>query len=310
LHEELAKEHGGDKIWGYRRVKTLNLEINATGPESKKVKSLEGSEWLGKVEDISVIGDVNTTAQVTPFPLTNFLAEKAKEAGATVTFALVDGIQFEEDGSPKAVLATDERGEKLIFPATDVVFAAGPWTGALARKLLGQRAGAAGGIVPSEASTSIIMRPPSDALVPAQALFSSIRMPDGRYGSPEVFPRPDGTVYICGAGTGDGLALPTRAREVSPSERAVERLVEYMNVISPTRFKDATIEVQQACFRPNPPRGGNPVIGKLGKGLWVASGHNVWGLNHGPGTGKCMAELIFDGKSRSADISGLAPSTM
>jgi len=114
-------------------------------------------------------------------------------------------------------------------------------------------------------------------------------------------------VYICGAGTGDGIALPVRAKEVSPSSKAVERLVEYMNVISPTRFHDAKVEVRQACFRPNPPRGGNPVIGKLNTGLWVASGHNVWGLNNGPGTGKVMAELILDGKATSADISSLAP---
>ncbi|KZO97935.1 FAD dependent oxidoreductase [Calocera viscosa TUFC12733] len=298
LHDELSKEYGGEKLWGYRRVKTLNLEINAADPASKKAKSLVG-----------VIGDVQTTAQVTPYHLTTFLVDRAKEKGVKVTIAMVDGMEFEEDGSPKAVLATDEFGEKYSFPATDVVFAAGPWTGIVAKKLLGRRAGAAGGICPSEASTSIIMRPPSDTLIPAQALFSSIRMPDGRYGSPEVFPRPDGTVYVCGAGTGDGLALPTRAKEVSPSSRAVERLVEYMNVISPARFKDATIEVQQACFRPNPPRGGNPVIGKLGKGLWVASGHNVWGLTHGPGTGKCMAELMLDGKATSADISALAPAT-
>jgi len=115
-------------------------------------------------------------------------------------------------------------------------------------------------------------------------------------------------VYVCGAGTGDGGALPVRAKEVCPSAKAVERLVEYMNVISPTRFKDAKIEVQQACFRPNPPRGGNPVIGKLAPGLWVASGHNVWGLTHGPGTGKVMSELLFDGKATSADISSLSPS--
>ncbi|EJU05388.1 FAD dependent oxidoreductase [Dacryopinax primogenitus] len=310
LHEELAREYGGDQLWGYRRVKTLNLEINATGPASKKTKSLDGSEWLGKVEDISVIGDVRTTAQVTPYPMTTFLADKCREAGVQITIALVDGIEFADDGSPRGLRASNEQGETFAFPATDIVFAAGPWTGTLAKKLLGRRAGAAGGIVPSEASTSIIMRPPSDATIPPQALFSSIRMPDGRYGSPEVFPRPDGTVYICGAGTGDGVGLPTRAKEVGPSTRAVERLVEYMNVISPTRFKDATIEVQQACFRPNPPRGGNPVIGQLDKGLWVASGHNVWGLNHGPGTGKCMAELIYEGRARSADISGLAPSTL
>lgn len=34
---------------------------------------------------------------------------------------------------------------------------------------------------------------------------------------------------------------------------------------------------------------------------------SCWGITQGPGVGKCLAELILDGKVSSADISKLAP---
>ena len=42
----------------------------------------------------------------------------------------------------KCVRAADEKGVTIEIPATDIVFAAGPWTSNLANKLLGKRAGA------------------------------------------------------------------------------------------------------------------------------------------------------------------------
>jgi glycine/D-amino acid oxidase-like deaminating enzyme len=77
------------------------------------------------------------------------MVELAEERGVKVTIASVDGIEFEEDGStPAAVLATDDSGEPIKIPATDVLFAAGPWTASVAKKLLGKRANAALDIEP------------------------------------------------------------------------------------------------------------------------------------------------------------------
>jgi len=61
-------------------------------------------------------------------------------------------------------------------------------------------------------------------------------------------------------------------------------------------FDDVTVEVEQACFRPESRRG-KPVIGELAKGVYIASGHSVWGICNGPGTGKCMVRTthsLFD----------------
>lgn len=67
-----------------------------------------------------------------------------------VHLAAADGLRFADDGvTLVGVTATEnEDGKPIELPATDVVFAAGPWTGDLAKELLKERAGAAAGIVP------------------------------------------------------------------------------------------------------------------------------------------------------------------
>lgn len=89
------------------------------------------------------------------------MADLAKEQGVNVTIATVDGIEFAEDGlKPLAVLATDDSGNQVRLPATDVVFAAGPWTASVAKKLLGRRAYAALDIGPRCVLSSVLFFSP------------------------------------------------------------------------------------------------------------------------------------------------------
>lgn len=95
------------------------------------------------------MGTTSSTAQVTPGRFTEAMVELAQEKGVTVTIASVDGLEFSDDGSsPSTILATKENGEPVKIQATDVVFAAGPWTASVAKKLLGKNASAALEIVP------------------------------------------------------------------------------------------------------------------------------------------------------------------
>lgn len=51
-----------------------------------------------------------------------------------------------------------------------------------------------------------------------------------------------------------------------------------------------------------------PLIGQTSvPGVWIAAGHTCWGVQNGPGTGYLMAELLFDGEARSADVDVLDP---
>ena len=80
--------------------------------------------------------------------------------------------------------------------------------------------------------------------------------------------------------------FPDRADAVPPSDIAIRNLTQRLAFLS-EKFKDAEVVRTQACFRPESKRN-RPLIGKLGEGLWIASGHSVWGICNGPGTGKVM----------------------
>ncbi|BCP09766.1 D-amino-acid dehydrogenase [Mycobacterium paraintracellulare] len=45
---------------------------------------------------------------------------------------------------------------------------------------------------------------------------------------------------------------------------------------------------------------GRPLIGELARGVYVAGGHGIWGLAHGPVTGRLLAEQITTGKQPQA----------
>ncbi|AFM18896.1 glycine/D-amino acid oxidase, deaminating [Mycolicibacterium chubuense NBB4] len=45
---------------------------------------------------------------------------------------------------------------------------------------------------------------------------------------------------------------------------------------------------------------GMPLIGRLAAGVYVAGGHGMWGLAHGPATGRLLAEQIVTGKQPEA----------
>ncbi|KAG9010051.1 hypothetical protein FRB94_011028 [Tulasnella sp. JGI-2019a] len=304
LHEDLANEHGGVNKWGYRKVTTLNVEVNPV----RRNKHVPDAEWLSSVSHSSKIGDTKTTGQVTPAAFTQTIAKAAEEKGVEITIATVTELRDGADGM-KEVIAVANDGEKISFQATDVVFAAGPWTGRLAKQLLGDKAGVAANIVPSNCSTSVVLRPAEAAgMVSPHALFTSITMNNGMTGAPEVYPRADGTVYICG-GASTTEPLPEKASDVKHTPALADKLREMAAFISPSHLGHGatTMEVAQACFRPNSDVTGAPIIGKLQPGIWIASGHQVWGIHNGPATGKVMAELILDGKATSAEISQLEP---
>ena len=92
------------------------------------------------------MGTTDTTAQIQPQLFTQFLISAAQERGVKVTFATVNGLDW-DDGVLKGVRASNAEGD-IVLAATDVILAAGPWTGRLAKLLLGDRSGVAKDIYP------------------------------------------------------------------------------------------------------------------------------------------------------------------
>jgi glycine/D-amino acid oxidase-like deaminating enzyme len=65
---------------------------------------------------------------------------------------------------------------------------------------------------------------------------------------------------------------------------------------------------EQACFRPVT-QDGLPLIGRVPQsaGLYVATGHNVWGILNAPATGEAVAQLIAEGAPREVNLAPFDP---
>ena len=111
--------------------------------------------------------------------------------------------------------------------------------------------------------------------------------------SPELFPRPDGTTYVCAISSESPLPIDPAA--VRPDPDAIEQLERMCTNLSPV-LASSSVLARQACYRPIT-RDGLPLIGRLAgiEGAYVATGHSVWGVLNAPGTGEAMSELIIDG---------------
>src|SRR4029077_3923342 len=131
---------------------------------------------------------------------------------------------------------------------------------------------------------------------------------NGAVQSPELFPRPDGTTYVCAISS--EAPLPIDPAAVAPDPGATSRLEAICAGLSPV-LGQARIVARQACYRPVT-RDGLPLIGRVPgvAGAYVATGHSVWGILNAPATGEAMAELITEGAAHAIDLSPFDPARL
>ncbi|MGE0718760.1 MAG: NAD(P)/FAD-dependent oxidoreductase [Alphaproteobacteria bacterium] len=289
LHAELAEGIGRD--WGYRRLDTYSGSVGGRHRAGGR-----RSAWLA--EDVAIerrIGDTATTAQVIPEDFTKGLMRAAEARGGALVNGRVTGIGLTRDGSRVRGAEVDGR----LVEGDAIVIAMGPWT-LLAAAWLPLP------IVYGLKGHSLIFDTRDD--VPAEAMFLEWSGRDGETHSPEIFPRPDGTTWVCAVSS--DAALPVDPSQVVPDPGAAERLHEIAAALSPALAR-APVLVRQACFRPVA-RDGLPLMGAVPgvAGAYVATGHNVWGILNAPATGEAMADLILDSVTRAVDLTPFAPGRM
>jgi len=297
MHAELAKTLG---VESYRRLPTMSVAggINKGGGKSKG--AVGAVPWLdGNVRSCSVM-DADT-AQVTPKELTEKLVAAALANGAQLLEGQVQGIVSEEgEGGTTTVTGVQLVGGETV-PAARVVFALGPWSVLLERWLPGQH-------VPMQGvkSTSVVFAHPPASVAPF-ALFCE----EDRNGCHlEVYPRPNGEVYMCGVGGSEYLeaeeiaAITAKDVHADPSRVAAAKAS--FEAIS--SLGSPPVSQSQACMRPLPPDG-MPLLGALPhtSNAFIAAGHNCWGILWAPATGLAMAELLVDGESKSIDLQAFDP---
>lgn len=327
----MAAEHNGAERWGFRKIYCGSLATKGrllqpqhpppekTGGDWEKLPKIknEGSRKKGgrshlpddldwfvteNVTSYSRMGDPSTTAQVHPYHFTTSIVELAQEKGVEVLYGSVTNIQRSKGIVESVTYTAKDTGDSTTMnDVTDVIVTAGPWT----THVLPEAP------ISAMRAHSVVIK----ADVSPYAIFSEIDLPAGFEGgtksrpktvSPEMYARPDGTIYACGEGD-TVVPLPADASKVECDEKRCQEIIDCCAAISDT-MRDGDVLVKQACYLPSVTVGGGPLIGKTAtKGLFLATGHTCWGIQNSCATGKLMSEFIFDGKAKSANIDSLDP---
>jgi glycine/D-amino acid oxidase-like deaminating enzyme len=237
------------------------------------------------------LGSPQTTAVVEPHAFTTGLMRAAEAGSAELRVGVVAGLVQRADGAASGVAL--DTGETIDADA--VVIAMGPWSLLAARWLpIPAVYGFKGHSLVFETGESI----------PAEALFLEYQEESGEVLTPELFPRADGTTWVCAISSAQ--SLPVDPADVEPDANAHARLEAMCRTISPV-LAAAPIRRRQACFRPVT-EDGLPLIGAVPgvDGAYVATAHSVWGMLNAPATGEAMAELILDGRAQHVDLAPFA----
>src|SRR5438105_4058755 len=288
LHAALAEEIEDD--WGYRRLTTYAGFAGARN--TRRGAGPYDLDWLSdRVRLHQRLGSAETTAQVHPGRLTEALMRAARARGAELRPGCVTGLAR---GGGETVRGAEVDGE--IVEGDAVVIAMGPWS-ILAAAWLPLPA------VFGLKGHSLVFD--TGAAVPGEAVFLEYRERNGAVQSPELFPRSDGTTYVCAISSEE--PLPIDPAQVAPEPGAIERLQAMCAALSPA-LASAEILARQACFRPVT-SDGLPLIGAVPgvAGAYVATGHSVWGILNAPATGEAVSELIVDGAAHTLDLSPFDP---
>ena len=287
LHAELAQTLGVD--YGYRRLTTLAVAASAHGrPGTRQVP--DELAWLDSYGlPYAVLGTPATTAQVHPARFTQALLHAARARGTALRLGCVQGLEVGQ-GQVRGV-----RVDGQLLPADMVVIAMGPWSGMVAPCLsLPPVWGLKGHSITLQPSTPI----------PAQALFVDYVTATGERLAPEVYPRPDGEVYLCGLS--EEVALPESPDLVQPRPDAGPLLQRIAATLS-SSLAGLPPQRVQACYRPVT-EDGLPFLGQVSgvTGAYLATGHSCWGMLNAPASGLAMAELMVDGQAHSVDLAPFA----
>ncbi|MCP4385590.1 MAG: FAD-binding oxidoreductase, partial [Hyphomicrobiales bacterium] len=195
LHAVLAEEIDID--YGYRRMATYSGFLDTGEPDGGA--NPYAVAWVSDGLNLNRrLGTPDTTAQLDPARFTGALMQAAQDGGADLVEGTVTELVRGDDDTGVIGVMVDEN----VLAGDAVVIAMGPWS-ILAAAWLPMPAvfGLKGHSVVYDTGT----------MLPADALFVDVREQSGIVSSPEVFPRPDGTTYVCGVSSEEPLPVDPAA---------------------------------------------------------------------------------------------------
>ena len=338
LHKDLAERNGGREKWGYS-LTSGNSYTEA--PPSKRGK--KGHDWLmeegsraevaashnfrdGKGpawltrrrgDNIDIISEDATCAQVDPLRLSQFFLEECQSQGVRLHQpAKVVSIIKDEGGGLKGVRIRKNDSSESDISCTHLLVTAGAWTPRVFKTLFPESTIKIP--ISQLAGHSIVIKSPRWSAEHedkgCHAVFSSSSCGF----SPEMFSRIGGEVYVAGLND-SSIPLPELATDAKIDRKSMDQLLEVCEKMLGLDHAKSDLEVTREglCFRPVTPKG-TPILSRVSGerlgiktskdgqgGVFTAVGHGPWGISLAPGTGKVMAEMI-QGQRTSARIDGLA----
>eukprot|EP01130_Rhizamoeba_saxonica_P017833 TRINITY_DN873_c0_g1_i31.p1 TRINITY_DN873_c0_g1~~TRINITY_DN873_c0_g1_i31.p1 ORF type:complete len:312 (-),score=63.73 TRINITY_DN873_c0_g1_i31:86-1021(-) len=294
LIREFASSVGPDVV-DYRPVDALEMNVFPWASRSSDVtlSAKSTAHWINKnVNQVNQIGNSPTTAQIHPEKYTLALLQKAKDMGTNIVFEKVTDLTIQNNTITAVILANGE----ILTPDTTII-ATGPWIGR------SKQWGLSLPDIKYLKASSIVMEPKEE--ISAHACFATYIDQHGKFRQPEIYPRPDGFVYICGGSR--QVDLPDNPDDILLEDDDFENLISFAANVS-SHLEDCEIKKRQACYVPDSPDG-SLILGEIPNtnNGYVAGGHGVWGILLSQVTGLLIAELIVDGKTRF-DISSFEPS--
>ncbi|KAI7595173.1 hypothetical protein KC346_g15477, partial [Hortaea werneckii] len=306
-HIELAETHGGDRLWGHRYVLCAEVALEARKLSNLKDPKDPEIDWLAPGALKSYTEILSHSAQVNPFLYTTNMARLAAEKGAQLIIGKANDIEYsanDDDRSVTSVEYTTQNGSVQRLDATDVIVAAGPWTPRLLPQVQLQ----------APRGHSVVIKPTRP--ISPHVLFPTIS-PAAESGlkdliSPEIYPRPADTLYefetVYSAGPDDyEIPLPPSTDEVAVDLQKCDDITKALSSVS-TLLRDGQVLARQACYKPQiraheDGEEVGPIVGPLRgtRGLWLATGHDEWGMSNSAGTGVVVSEMVFEGEAKSAE---------
>jgi D-amino-acid dehydrogenase len=207
---------------------------------------------------------------VDPGRFVESLARSVLARGGTIRHAFdVTGVREHQH----AVTVRSRDGQSLS--AHVVVLASGAWLNELGRRW--------GVRVPVRAGRGYSFTVPTDEPVPGPVYLPAVRVACTPY---------QGGLRVAGT-------MEFRRTDAPLDQARIEAIVESARpLLQGVRWEERT----DAWVGPRPVAAdGRPLIGAVRSGgLYVAGGHGMWGLTHGPVTGRLLAEQITTGKRPEA----------
>jgi D-amino-acid dehydrogenase len=210
--------------------------------------------------------NVNGQRFVDPGRFVHALARAVVDRGAAIRTAEVRGVNSSGNG----VQICLHNGEPMAADAA--VVATGAWLPRLAGRLR----------VPVQSGRGYSFTVPVDRPIPGPFYLPGIRVACTPYH--------------------DGLRVSGTMEFRDPYEPAVAARVDAI-VASASSLLDGVRWAERTDVwvgpRPVTPDG-RPLVGEMSRNVYVAGGHGMWGLAHGPATGRLLAEQITTGKQPEA----------